>query len=161
MPSIKRAASAPGGSAGCNLDEVPPAHADGARAKPFFAGSRFMTWRSLKSKLLSSSEVAWLGATHWQVARVASGTAAIGRQHGRNDMFENNLHAGARLQHDRKAIIGRDLTAEPDAIHEEHVKAVCSFTSVSRNSSCTQVWAIMFLGQSCCSFNCRADTRSR
>jgi hypothetical protein len=121
MPSIKRAASAPGGSAGCNLDEVPPAHADGARAKPFFAGSRFMTWHSLKSKLLLSSEVARLGATHWQVARVAGRTAAIGRQHGRNDMFENNLHAGARLQHDRKAIIDLDLTAEPDAIHEEHV----------------------------------------
>jgi hypothetical protein len=80
-----------------------------------------MTWHRLKSKLFSSSEVARLAATHRRVARVACRTAAIDRQHGRNGMLENNLHAGARLKHDRKVIIGRDLTAEPDAIHEEYV----------------------------------------
>jgi hypothetical protein len=59
MPSIKRAASAPGGLADCNLDKLPPAYADGACSKPFLQ-AKVHDLASTRSILLSSSEVARL-----------------------------------------------------------------------------------------------------
>jgi hypothetical protein len=73
-------------------------------------------------------------------------------------MFENNLHAGARLQHDRKVIIGRDLTAEPDAIHEERDYGGLFFYQRLQKFVLYAGVSGQFLGQSCSSFNCSADT---
>ncbi|BCZ81791.1 hypothetical protein PTKU64_54660 [Paraburkholderia terrae] len=36
-------------------------------------------------------------------------------------MFENKLHACARLQQNYKLVKGGQLTAQSDAVHEEHV----------------------------------------
>ena len=47
--------------------------------------------------------------------------AAIDRHHGRNGMFENKLHAWARLQQNCKLVKAGQLTTQSDAVHEEHV----------------------------------------
>ena len=52
---------------------------------------------------------------------VACRVAAIDRHHGRNGMFENKLHAWTRLQENGKLVKAGQLTAQSDAVHEEHV----------------------------------------
>jgi len=69
----------------------------------------------------ASSQVVRLVATHRRLGRVARRALAIDWHHGRNGMFENKLRTWTRVQQNCKLVKAGQLTAQSDAVHEEHV----------------------------------------